>query len=292
MYGLLHLAQNEKSAINLSIANFQEQISIYLANAIFLAHSLHLKGVEFALLTNNKPLLEQCMRDTRKGCSLEIIDIPFSINVPSGINFFSAHYKIDALRYLATLEHSYYALCDLDVICINAFPASLRNIIKAGIPLCYDISDQVIQAYGHDVIIRDLSTINKIESEGRWCGGEFIAGTPEFFNDLVSEIDIIYNAYITNIHTLHHVGDEAVVSSAIEKMKRKGVYIADAGCIFIVGRFWNASVLHSQKPFAYYKRCFLLHLPADKKYISDWAQSEGRDRDDFISAYEKTYGLL
>lgn len=178
------------------------------------------------------------------------------------------------------------------MVCINDFPACLHNIIKAGIPLCYDISDQVIPAYGHDVIIRDISTINKLESEGRWAGGEFISGTPELFNKLVSEIDVIYDDYVTNIHSLHHVGDEAVVSAAIEKMKRKGIYIADAGNIFIVGRFWNANVLHPQKPFAYYKNCFLLHLPADKKFISKLAKLEVGELADFISVYEKNLGSL
>lgn len=286
IFGLLHLSENEQSATNLSIKNFQEQVSVYVNNATVFSKSLYLKGIEFSLLTNNKLLVEKCAPATSDGFSLEIIEIPFITKVPSGIRFFSAHYKIDAFRYLASLKDSYYVLCDLDVVCINEVPVCLYNIVKERIPLCYDISDQVIPVYGHDVIIRDISSINRIKSEGRWSGGEFISGDPEFFKKLVGEIDVIYDNYIANIPSLHHVGDEAVVSAAIEKLKRKGVYIADAGNIFIVGRFWNANVLHPQHQFAYYKNCFLLHLPADKKFISDFATLGARDLANFMSVYE------
>jgi len=292
IFGLLHIEKNEQSAINLSTKNFEEQLSVYTNNAIVLSKSLSFHGIEFGLLTNNKLLVEELASKTDDGFSLEIIEIPFITKVPSGVRFFSAHYKIDAFRYVASLKDSYYALCDLDVVCISDLPTCLHNIIKERIPLCYDISDQVIPAYGHDVIIRDLSIIGGLDSEGRWSGGEFISGTPEFFNKLVSEIDGVYDNYVTAIPSLHHVGDEAITSSALERMKRQGVYIADAGNLFIVGRYWNTSVLHPQKPFAYYKKCFLLHLPFDKKLISSLAMLKAEALIDFISIYEKKIGSL
>ncbi|MFC1843881.1 hypothetical protein ACFLZ5_03750 [Thermodesulfobacteriota bacterium] len=290
IFGLLHCAENQNSAMNLGARDFQEQMLVYVNNAIVLQKSLSSRGVAFALLTNNKRLIEECASKTDNGFLLEIIEIPFPTKVPSGIRFYSAHHKIDAYRYLASLKDSYYALCDLDVVCVNDFPACLQNLIEAGIPLCYDISDQVIPAYGHDVIIRNLSTIGGIESEGRWSGGEFIAGTPEFFHKLVRVIDGIYDNYILNISSMHHIGDEAIISSALEKLKRQGVYIGDAGNLFIIGRYWNTSVLHPQKPFTYFKNCFLLHLPADKKFISDLASLKAQALVEFISIYTKMLG--
>jgi hypothetical protein len=265
-------------------------VLVYVNNAIVLQKSLSSRGVAFALLTNNKRLIEECASKTDNGFLLEIIEIPFPTKVPSGIKFYSAHHKIDAFRYLASLKGFYYALCDLDVVCVNDFPTCLQNLIEARIPLCYDISDQVIPAYGHDVIIRNLSTIGGIESEGRWSGGEFISGTPEFFHKLMSVIDDIYDNYILNISSMHHIGDEAIISSALEKLKRQGVYIGDAGNLFIIGRYWNTSVLHPQKPFTYFKNCFLLHLPADKKFISDLASLEAQALVEFISIYTKMLG--
>ena len=105
IFGLLHLAENEQSAMNISTKNFREQVSVYINNATVLSKSLHLKGVEFALLTNNKLLVEKCAHETSDGFSLDIIEIPFITKVPSGIRFFSAHYKIDAFRYLASNSH-------------------------------------------------------------------------------------------------------------------------------------------------------------------------------------------
>lgn len=102
IFGLLHLCENEQTSVNLSSNNFQEQVSVYVNNAIVFSKSLYLKGVEFALLTNNKLFIEKCLPDTSKSFSLEIIEIPFITKVPSGIKFFSAHYKIDAFRYLAS----------------------------------------------------------------------------------------------------------------------------------------------------------------------------------------------
>lgn len=273
VFGLLHLDENQKTAMNFSTANFREQILVYVNNAKVLSNSLALNGISYTILTNNRSLIQN-IASANDQTSLEVIEIPFSTKIPDGTQFYSAHYKLDALRYLASLSSGYYALCDLDMVCINGFPSCLNNLINSGIPLCYDISDQVIPAHGHDVIIRDLSAINGLESEGRWSGGEFISGTPEFFARLVKEIDGIYENYISNISSLHHVGDEAFTSAALECLRRSGVYIADAGTLGIVGRYWNTYVLHPQKPFDYFKKCFLLHLPADKIFLSDLAQRD------------------
>jgi len=151
----------------------------------------------------------------------------------------------------------------------------------------YDISDQVIPAYGQDPIVRDLSAIHGLDSEGRWSGGEFISGPPEFFSDLVDAIEDVYGNYVSRISSLHHVGDEAFTSSALEVLRRKCRYVADAGTLGIVGRYWNTPVLHPQKPFESFRRCFLLHLPADKKFLSDLARRDSDTLSDFKGLYDK-----
>lgn len=273
VFGLLHLAESEKTAMNLSTDNFRDQISVYVNNAKALSKSLDLVGISYTLLTNNKSAIQDIV-SRGVSTSFDIIEIPFSTEVPAGTRFYSAHFKLDAFKYLATLTDGYYALCDLDMLCINPPPSCLQNLIKNMIPMCYDISDQVIPAYGHEIIISDLSKIANIDSEERWSGGEFIAGPPQFFSDLVKEIDKIYDNYISNVSLLHHVGDEAYTSAALEKLRRKGRYIADAGTIGIVARYWNTSILHPQKSFDYYNQSFLLHLPADKQFLSELAERE------------------
>jgi len=285
IFGLLHLDKNQRIAMNLTTKNFQEQVSVYVNDAIVLSKTLSSKGIPFTLLTNNRSLVENYASIQCDSSLLRVIEIPFPTKVPSGVNFYSAHFKLDVFRYFASLKSCYVALCDLDMVCINDFPLCLHNIITAGIPLHYDISDQVIPAYGHDVIIRDLTTISGLESEGRWSGGEFISGTPEFFNMLINKIDCIYDNYVSNIPSLHSVSDEPITSSALEILKRQGVYIADAGSIGIIGRYWSVKVLHPQKPLEYFKDCFLLHLPSDKKFLSDLAQQDIKD----ISLFDVYY---
>ena len=216
---------------------------------------------------------------------MRVEEIPFTTKVPSGIRFYSAHFKIDAFRYLSSLDEDYVALCDLDMVCVNDIPQCLTNNIKSKIPMYYDIFDQVIPAYGHNTIIRDLKKIHGFDSEGRWSGGEFISGSPKFFRLLVKEIDALYGNYIQNIDSLHHVGDEAFTSAALEKIRKKIEYVADAGVLGVVGRFWSVSTCHPQKPFKYYENCFLLHLPADKRFLADLAAQKKLDRVNFFREY-------
>jgi hypothetical protein len=284
IFGLLYLDVREESAVNISKTTFRDLISIYINNAKILSSSLQAQAISFTLLTNHKAWVDEYVASGSQ--PLQVKEIPFATQVPAGIRFYSAHYKLDAFRYLASLCNGYVALCDLDMVCINDFPGCLKNIVQAGIPLCYDISDQVIPAYGHDVIMQDLTALHGLESEGRWSGGEYISGKPEFFKALVKEIGCIYTNYTANHENLHHIGGEEVITSAaLEILRRQGRYIADAGTLGIVGRYWNSYTLHTQKSFDYFKQCFLLHLPGDKRFLSDLAQ-----RGAFVSpVFKKLY---
>lgn len=282
-YGLLHLSEDDSSPTNVSVKDFRDKIAVYVNCAINLSNSLQLRNVEFTLLTNKKDVVEEIVQSNCQ--TLKVKEIPFRTKVPHGIKFYSAHFKLDAFRYLSSLNDDYVGLCDLDMVCINNFPRCFSNNVKQKIPMFYDISDQVIPAYGHEAIIRDLESIHCLESEGRWSGGEFISGSPEFFLTLTKEVDSIYNNYISNLDNLHHVGDEPATSAALEIIRKKGTYIADAGTLGIVGRFWSAKILHPQKPFDYFKQCFLLHLPSDKRFLADMARGKTMELSEFTKAY-------
>ena len=121
------------------------------------------------LLTNNKSFIDDSLR--RIGYEeLEVVEIPFSLNVPKGIPFYSAHYKVDVFRYLATLpEDEYSILLDSDVVCMREFPAEYYELIKQGVPSVY-----YLNAYGGvkiDSKARDLtaaadSAIYKTDKSG------------------------------------------------------------------------------------------------------------------------------
>jgi len=282
LYGLLHIQENETTSVNISATKFQDQIAIYIRMAIHLSESLARSDVEFVLLTNNRSFVQQLLE--AEGSDLPVKEIPFPTQIPPGTKFFSAHFKLDVFRYFATLDEPYVGFCDLDVFCINDFPACYQRIVDQQTPLFYDISDQVIPAYGHDVIIRDLESIHHQPSEGRWAGGEFISGAPSFFAALCEKIDVVFGDYLQVIDGLHHVSDESVTTAALELLRQEGMQIADAGTLGLVGRFWSVLTLHPQRPFQYYEGGFLLHLPADKSFLSD-KELRGASRQQFLQKY-------
>ncbi len=99
IYGLLHLDENQQTAMNLSTKDFREQVSVYVNNAIVLSTTLSSNGIPFSLLTNNRSLIENCASILGSSSSLSVIEISFTTKVPSGVRFYSAHYKLDAFRY-------------------------------------------------------------------------------------------------------------------------------------------------------------------------------------------------
>ena len=279
LYGLLHLAESESTATNVRVRSFDDQVRVYALNALGLSRSLRAQGVDFTLLTNDRARVLSGLVGVPHDLVVE--EIPFAVEIPSGITFYSAHFKFDVYSHLALLPHGYVGYCDLDVLCLREVPPALAQLIGSGTPLCYDITDQVAPAYGADRVSADLALLSGGRSTGRWTGGEFIAGPPSFFARLLRAADEVWPVYREVYPSLHHVSDEAVVSPAIEIMRSEGVDIADAGALDIVGRFWNLPVLHPQPPLSEFENDFLLHLPADKRYLASRAEtgaSAGADR--------------
>jgi hypothetical protein len=287
LYGLLHLAENENNAVNTRANNYERQKYLYLKNAIALSKSLTTKGIPFTLLTNRPQEINDALADIEQGNHLKVESIECTYKIPSGIKFYSAHYKLDVFRFLASLEKErYVGLVDLDMIAISEVPKCLRDIVKNNIPVCYDISDQVIPAYGRVRIIEDVQKLDPTVAEGKWYGGEIIMGPPHFFKKLNDEINHIYGNYINSWGGLHHQGDEALTSVAIQRLQIKGEYIADGGTNGIIGRYWSICTLHPQKPFRHYlQNCFLLHLPSDKKFIASINYDIASHKDKFIWKY-------
>ncbi|MFC1827785.1 hypothetical protein ACFLZQ_07655, partial [Thermodesulfobacteriota bacterium] len=288
-FSLLYLNANETTqAVNIDVKDFRGQVASYINNAITLSRTLNIHGIsDFTLLTNNKSIINEYISEEHINVTLDVKEIPFALEMPSGADFYSAHYKIDAFRYFSTLDDGYYSLCDLDVACINNPPSTLNNLVRSRIPICYDVTDQVAPAFGQDTIIQELTQIARLESEGRWIGGEFIAGPPSFFKKLIKEIDDLFPYYVSNLSSFDLIGDEALTSAALERLRREGVYIDDAGKLGIISRYWGFNVLHPQKPFDYYKNCFLLHLPADKRFLSDSAYLGQKDLSNMSIIYER-----
>jgi len=284
-YGLLYLADQEKALVNLPIKTFRDQVYIYFKNAINLNISLRNKGIEFVLVTNQEETLRMLALQAGLELRLTIKEIPFKTFVPNGIRFYSAHYKFDLVRYLASLEDAYVGIIDLDILAINPAPENFLYFIERKTPVFYDISAQVIAEYGSEIILDDMKKLSPLVTECRWAGGEFLAGPPSFFAALSNEIEPIYNNYLQVFQSVYHQGDEMPMSVALEIMRQKGYYIVDVGQLGIVGRYWSVTTNFPQKPFGYYENCFLLHLPADKIFLANLSSKDVTSKEYFLRKY-------
>lgn len=288
-FGLLHLNENESSSVNLKEKNFNKKIEIYLKNAMALSNSIANIGEQLTLITNKSEKIESMLKNIKGNHSLNLKQLDFEMNVPKGLRFYSAHYKIEVFKYLSNLNNEYSIFCDLDMIAIqDKLPKPLLNCINSGIPLCYDITDNDYSYYGHEKIINTIDLVlGSSGSSGHWYGGEFLAGPPTFFKEISKVTDKLTENYINNIDNLHHLGDEAITTAAIELLKKNGVYIEDAGKNGIVGRYWNSRTRYSQPNFSYYQNCFLLHLPADKDFLAALITANNNLNQSNLFSYKK-----
>ncbi|MFZ9101384.1 MAG: hypothetical protein ACO20C_01595 [Pontimonas sp.] len=282
-YGFLHLQPREYSAVNVSVGSFRQKIRTYLKNADLLSRSLAAHGHQFHLLTNKAELIERFSPEIAR--SLSISEIEFTTNVPSGVRFFSSHYKLDALKYLGNSTAHYVALIDLDMVCFNEAPLALRQAEESGQALYYDITEQVVPSAGEEPLRRQLEEILGRPVTLAWSGGEFLAGPPKFFEALTEAVESIFERYLDVSVGRYRVGNEPYQNAAIEILREKGWDIRDAGEMRIVGRYWNMPVKHRQPPFSAFYDVFLLHLPVDKHVLSLIHALNPSQASSFLSLY-------
>ena len=128
-YSLLYVQQGaEKLAQNFGAASSEppkiKDIELYTKSCSNLMKSLDAHGFSYSVLTNNAALLKQLQPE------LDVIQIEFSLDVPQGISFYGAHFKIDTFRWFAAQKDDYSILLDIDEVCINGMPENLCVAIK------------------------------------------------------------------------------------------------------------------------------------------------------------------
>lgn len=267
LYGLLHVSERQGKHINLR-AKRADPIDVYLRCAQLCSMSMQRFGVDFALITNRVEALTQ--RAEVLGLhAIKLRQHRFSIEIPAGLPFYSAHHKLDVVRALGSGDFGeWVGLVDIDTVLCDHL--ALEDIGQQDL-WAYDISDQVMPQYGGDVVARDIDSVagEKLKSH-RWYGGEFLVGGRRGFEKLSAIIDLFLPRYFQLCTTgkLHHIGDEMIVSSALNAMKIPGIKILDAGKKKLVTRWWTARTNVEQLRFSAVSDCSLLHLPADKEFLS------------------------
>jgi hypothetical protein len=286
LFGLLHTAPGESNTANAKIDDAQIP-ELLVRNAITLWRSLARAGVAFTLICS-EPDRVRALATGLGTPDLDIARIPFALEVPSGIAFYSAHHKLDVYRHLASLpESAYVGVVDLDVIALGALPPSLARVVDRGTPLAYDITEQMAPAFGRETLAADLETLTGVPSAGRWLGGELLAGKPPFFRALCAELESIYPKLIRKWRGLRRQGMETPMTAAVEQLRRRGVQVADAGELGIIRRYWSIPPRHPQPSFDETSLPFLLHLPADKKLLAELSADTQLDTARFLTAYRR-----
>ena len=186
--------------------------------------------------------------------------------MPPNTHFYACHYRVDIFRYLSSLKNSYSILIDLDVLVLK----NLYNLEKKknlNIALVNDITHNVLPAYGEKNILKKLNILNSKTKYVRWYGGDFFCGNSDFYKLLFEKTRKYQKKFVENISYLKNQTDELFMSLAIEDI-RKNYKIENCEKNKYFSRYWNANVKHKQKKLNYYLNFPLLHIPADKVFLS------------------------
>jgi hypothetical protein len=275
-YTILYI-RNKDTKSNMA-ENGSVTIFGYINCCKILSDSLKKFGWNLIVLSNEPDII------TEQEPCLTVCNVNFELDIPENIKFFSAHHKIDVFRHLSLYGDTYSILLDSDVVCINSMPENMGLIIKNGMPMYYDITDQCYPAYGRRKIMDDKTAVMGFESIGNWAGGEFIGGSNQFFAGIYQCCISYWNTYIAKTGLLHHQGDEMLTSCSIEKYFLEGNRIFNVGSIGGIGRYWSIKTLHIGKPFEALLDNFLLHLPADKDFLAKYKYNDGNN---FLKDYQR-----
>jgi hypothetical protein len=274
VYSLFFLDDHHNNNRNLKA---DSALPSYVGCASLAASSARQVGINLTILTNRGEELTETAQKLGVP-AFNVRELDFRLELPRGIRYFQAHYKLCVLRSFGTGQLGYRpTLVDMDVF----FRSSFLEKNKQHDLIAYDVSNKSAHL-SHDLGIM-------IPSDGRrqrwWAGGEFISGLASSFATLSRKIDELLPKYIANIASFTHVGDETLVSAALNLLTDEGFEIAKAGPeLGIIGRWHSSRTFIQQERFSHLWQRDILHLPADKLFLASQAVRKP-SADDFLNAY-------
>lgn len=286
LYTLLYIDDTETSNSNIGNGKLSNK-DVYIRCASRLSASCLRHGFQVEVLTNEPDYVNARLAEL--GQPEIALGLNFSRDVPKGIPFYAAHFKLDAIRQLGTGQFGdYVGLIDNDVIMLNA-PAIDLDAWEEHRLFLYDITETVLEEYGDELVGSDLERVAGTKLDLlRWYGGEFVAGSRSAFRILSERVEAIWPAYREIASDLHHIGDEIIVSAAIATLKDENrIAITNVGDEDHrwISRWFSARTGFSQLPFSHHLRSSMLHLPSDKRFIAAFAMHPF-EVSPFISRYK------
>lgn len=267
-YSLLYVKDGAEAHANVR-GSVQDPLGVYVDCGRLVAKSCAALGIPYAIITNQPEEIARRLGSAANEVSLKLG--AFDRAVPGEAKFFSAHYKLDVLRSFGTGEYGdFVGLVDLDVVFVRPPELSVQRL-KDGALYTYDLTDVEHAAYPGAL----LDTFKKlgVSNRPRWFGGEFIVGSSTTFRKLSARIEEIWPRYQKVYKTLHHSGDETIVSAALAGLENEGLTLIDGGRgmggkVPAVARWWSARTKHKQPSFDRVNGAAIWHLPADKEFLA------------------------
>ena len=261
-YGLLYISKIDSNP-NLNKKYLNNKIYIYAKNAENLYYSLKKNDCELVIVTNKPKLIKNFFSK-----DIEIKKINFLKLIPKNIKFYSSHFKLDLYSFLSK-KNNYSGILDLDMLLINKFNAKFLKFIRQKKNLVLNLNNKKNKTH-NKLIKSSLDICNKSNlNSADWYGGEFLIGNDIFFKNIYKYARSCISNYLKNRNKLHHLGDEMLLNSALQIIKRDNkIQFTDISSFSIVERYWSSNTNHKQKNIDYVLKSSLIHLPSDKKFLS------------------------
>lgn len=241
---------------------------LYVKLALELAREL--QEVPFVIITNEPYLLLQYIGTT--GYKLPRIEFcEFESRTPKGTAFELAHYKIDAWAHIGKYSKTRYScIIDTDIVTSARAYENLEQLCKQEIEmLYYNQFERQSRSYGKEKILNDIARLSD-KTVSIWAGGEFLMGKKEMFKRASEIAAEVWPNYLSNMSKLRHIGDEAVLTACIVRLKSE-VRVESINKYGVLDRVFTARLLEgSERPrIRDVARVSLLHLPSSKEVLSN-----------------------
>lgn len=279
LYTLIFVPDEAERIVN---SNGRPSIGLYVDCAENLGRSLA-GFASLGVITNKVELVQRLAGPCP---AFAIIGHNFTLDVPKGIAFRSAHFKLEVLDCFGRGEFGAApVILDSDIVANGP----LRSLSNQETSICaYDITEQMAGEIGLQRIRSDLELLTQEPvTSPRWYGGEWISATASNFRRLSDEISSLWPRYIANLSKLGHVGDEALLTAALMNLERQGLNIQDAGKEQIIRRWWSARTNFAQAPLRELADISLWHLPSDKDFLSLGRQKANNHGHRILSEYQE-----
>lgn len=279
---ILHLEDVGGSHVNLR--SRRGPLETFLLCAVTCAKSFAEQGLPFLLLTDQPERLRDCGRalGLAESALPAIEHYPFKLDVPPGIRFRGAHFRLELIEAIAEGTFGQQcAILDVDAVAIAPFPELALGDADL---VAYKLPDVGTPRGGLN-ILRDIERLTGVRPAAPcWYGGELLAGRASAFGRLVPTLRTAWDRYRADVESFHYIGSEMVWNAMLQATP--DINVIDAGYAGLLARWWSTRGRAEQVPFDVARRSAILHLPADKALLSNWARRPF-EAEAFLIAYER-----